>query len=129
MQHGGDADLGSQMPGIGSDGEQRLGRSAEQQVVDHRLVLVGDWGNLGRQREDQVKVADRQQICLAGSVVIGRSEQCAVAAVAKARQYDLARRRAPRLPGSLAKPTNDGIAVCMAGSLSPTTPSAAQATS
>ena len=39
--------------GIGSDGEQRLGRSAEQQVVDHRLVLVGDWSDLGWQREDQ----------------------------------------------------------------------------
>jgi hypothetical protein len=25
------------MPGIGSDGEQRLGRRAEQQVVDHAL--------------------------------------------------------------------------------------------
>ncbi len=32
--------------------EQRLGRGAEQQVVKDRLVLVGDWGELGRQRED-----------------------------------------------------------------------------
>src|SRR5205823_4984045 len=35
-----------------------------QQVVHHRLVLVGDRGDLGRQREDQVEVADRQQIGL-----------------------------------------------------------------
>ena len=43
----------------------RLGRGAEQEVVDHRLVLVGDVGDLGRQREDDVEVADRQQIGLA----------------------------------------------------------------
>src|SRR5215813_14185843 len=29
-------------PGIGGDREQRFGRCAEQQVVDYRLVLVGD---------------------------------------------------------------------------------------
>ncbi len=45
--------------GSGSDGEQRLGRSAEQQVVDHCLVLVGDWSDLGGQREDQMEIADR----------------------------------------------------------------------
>jgi hypothetical protein len=37
---------------IGGDDEQRLGRCAEQQVVDHRLVLVRDDGDLGRQGED-----------------------------------------------------------------------------
>jgi hypothetical protein len=55
------------MPGIGGDREQRLGRRAEQQIVDHRLVLVGDRGDLGRQGEDQVEVADRQEIGHAGS--------------------------------------------------------------
>ena len=43
----------------------RLGRGAEQQVVDRGLVLIGDVGDLGRQREDDVEVADRQQIGLA----------------------------------------------------------------
>jgi hypothetical protein len=66
MEHGGGADAGSEVSGIGGDGEQRLGRGAEQQVVDHRLVLVGDWGDLGRQGEDKVEVADRQQVGLAG---------------------------------------------------------------
>ncbi len=37
VEHGGDADPGAEMLGIGGDGEQRLGRRAEQQVVDHRL--------------------------------------------------------------------------------------------
>ena len=65
VEHGGDADAGAEVPGIGGDREQRLGRGAEQQVVDHRLVLIGDVGDLGRQREDDVEVADRQQIGLA----------------------------------------------------------------
>src|SRR6266702_7186620 len=30
--------------------------------VDHRLVLIGDLGDLGRQGEDHVEVVDRQQI-------------------------------------------------------------------
>src|SRR5439155_2726737 len=45
---------------------------AEQQVVNHCLVLVGDWGDLGRQREDHVEIADRQQIGLAGGEPIRR---------------------------------------------------------
>ena len=50
---------------IGGDGQHRLGRGAEQQVIDRRLVLVGDGGDLGRQGEDHMEVADRQQIGLA----------------------------------------------------------------
>ena len=65
VEHGGDADAGAEVPGIGGDREHRLGRGAEQKVVDHRLVLIGDGGDLGRQREDDVEVADRQQIGLA----------------------------------------------------------------
>jgi hypothetical protein len=64
VEHGGGADAGTEVLGISGDGEQRLGRRAEQQVVDHRLVLVGDRGDLGRQGEDQVEVADRQQVGL-----------------------------------------------------------------
>jgi hypothetical protein len=82
VEHGGDADLGAQMLGIGSDGEQRLGRSAEQQVVDHRLVLVGDWSNLGGQREDQMEIADRQQIGLAGGEPVLRRRALALGTVA-----------------------------------------------
>ena len=37
VEHGGDADPGAQMLRVGGDGEQRLGRGAEQQVVDQRL--------------------------------------------------------------------------------------------
>ena len=66
VEHGGGADASAEMPGIGGDRQQRLGGRAEQQVVDDRLVLVGDRSDLGRQREDDVEVADRQQIGLAG---------------------------------------------------------------
>jgi len=65
MEHGGGADASTEVPGIAGNREQRLGRGAEQQVVDHRLVLIGDRGDLGGQREDHVEIADRQQIGLA----------------------------------------------------------------
>ena len=84
MEHRGGADAGPEVLGIGGDGEQRLGRGAEQQVVDHRLVLVGDWGDLGRQREDQVEVADRQQIGLPVGKPVPRRRALALGAMAVA---------------------------------------------
>src|SRR3954451_17464098 len=72
------------MPGIGGDGKQRLGGCAEQQVVDDRLVLISDRGDLGRQREDQVEVADRQQIGLAGREPILRRRALTLRAMAVA---------------------------------------------
>ena len=62
VQHGGDADPGSEAIGIGGDGERRLGRRLHQQVVDHALVLVGDVAQLARQRVHDVKVRDGQQL-------------------------------------------------------------------
>ena len=84
MEHGGGADAGAEVLGIGGDREQRLGRRAEQQVVDHRLVLVGDRGDLGRQGEDHVEIADRQQIGLAGGEPILRRRALALGAMAVA---------------------------------------------
>ena len=81
VEHGGDADAGAEMLGIGGDGQQRLGRRVEQQVVDHRLVLVGDGGDRGRQREDDVEVADRQQIGLARGEPVPRRRALALRAV------------------------------------------------
>ena len=51
--------------GIGGDRQHRLRRRLEQQVVDRGLVVEGDVGDLGGQREDDVEVADRQQVGLA----------------------------------------------------------------
>ena len=76
VKHGSGADARAEVPGVvglqptglsrGGDREQCLGRRAEQQVVDHRLVLVGDRGDLSGQGEDDVEIADRQQVGLAG---------------------------------------------------------------
>src|SRR5499427_6827822 len=65
MEHRGGADARAEMLGVGSDRDQRLGRRAEEQVVNHCLVLVRDRGKRGRQREDHVEIVDRQQIGLA----------------------------------------------------------------
>jgi hypothetical protein len=46
MQHGGDADAGTEMLRIGGDRQHGLGRDLEQQVVEDGLVLVGDVGDL-----------------------------------------------------------------------------------
>jgi hypothetical protein len=56
MEHGEETDLGAQMFGIGGDGLQRLGRGAEENAVDRRLVLMGDGGNLFGQRQNDVKI-------------------------------------------------------------------------
>jgi hypothetical protein len=37
----------------------------EQQVIDRRLVVERDVGDLGRQGEDDVEISDRQQVGLA----------------------------------------------------------------
>ena len=72
MQHGGDADPGAEVLCIAGNGDQRLGRSLEQEVVDHGLVLVGDVGDLRRQREHDVEIADREQLGLAlGEPILG----------------------------------------------------------
>ena len=82
MEHGGGADAGAEVLGIGGDRQQCLGGGAEQQVVDDRLVLVGDRGDLGRQREDDMEIADRQQIGRAGREPILRRRALALGAMA-----------------------------------------------
>ena len=63
-EHGGDADARSQMVRIGGDGQHGLRGRAEQQVVDHRLILGRDVGDLGGQRELDMEVADWQRPAL-----------------------------------------------------------------
>ena len=84
VEHGGEPDAGTEVLGIGGDREQRLGRGAEQQIVNHRFVLVGDGADLGRQGEDQMEVADRQQIGLAGGKPVPRRRALAFGAMAVA---------------------------------------------
>ena len=62
VEHGGDADAGAEVLRVSRDRHHRLRRRAEQQIVDDRLVLHGDVCDLGGQREDDMEVADRQQV-------------------------------------------------------------------
>jgi hypothetical protein len=58
------ADASAQVFAIGGDRHQRFGRRLEQQVVDRRLVVIGDVGDGGRQREHEVIIGNRQQFGL-----------------------------------------------------------------
>jgi len=62
MQNGDEADLGTQVPGIDSDGAQSFGGGVKQDVVDGGLVLVRDRGDLLGQREDNVEIADGKEV-------------------------------------------------------------------
>lgn len=62
VEHGGGADAGAQVLWVSGDGQHGPGRRLEQQVVDQRLVVEGNVGDLGGQREDHMEVADRQEI-------------------------------------------------------------------
>ncbi len=66
---------------LSRDRHHRLRRRAEQQVVDDSFVLEGDVGDLGRQTEDDVEVADRQQVGLAFRQPGARSSTLALRAV------------------------------------------------
>ena len=52
VQDGSDADLGAQVLGVGGNGQHGVRGGMEQEVIDHRLVLVGDGSDLGGQREN-----------------------------------------------------------------------------
>ncbi len=60
VKNGEHTDLCAKMLGVGRDGCHGLGRGPEQDVVDDSLVLVGDVGDFGRQREHDVEVRHRQ---------------------------------------------------------------------
>src|SRR4051794_32376418 len=81
VEYGSGADAGAEVLGIGGDGEPRLGRGAGQQGVDDRLVLISDRGECGRQREDEVEIADWQQIGLAGGEPVPRRRALTLRAV------------------------------------------------
>ncbi len=81
VEHGGDADARAEMPGVSRDRHHRLGRRSEQQIVDDCLVLAGDVGNLGGKREDDMEVADRQQVGFALGQPDARSGTLALGAM------------------------------------------------
>ena len=64
MQDGSEADARPEMPRVGGDRDQGVGRGTEQQVVDHSLVLQRDVGNRRRQREHHMVVGHGQEVGL-----------------------------------------------------------------
>ena len=72
VQHGGEPDARAEMLGVGCNGDQGLGRDLEQQVIDDRLVVIGDVGDRSRQGEDDMEVGNWQQFGLAvGQPLLG----------------------------------------------------------
>ncbi len=62
----GDPDRAAEMPRIAAEGEQRVGGRAEEQRVDHPRIALRERVEVMRQREDDMKVGDRQQVGLPG---------------------------------------------------------------
>src|SRR5207302_9947783 len=60
VEYGKEADLGSQMFGIGADGGQGLGHCTKQNVVDDRFVLVSDGSDLLGDGEDDMNIVCRE---------------------------------------------------------------------
>ena len=56
MQHGSEPDAGTEVLGVGRDGDQGFGGGFEQQVIDDRLVVIGDVGDRSRQGEDNMEI-------------------------------------------------------------------------
>ena len=62
VEHGNEADLGAEVLGVGGDGAERLGRGAEEEVVDLALVLEGNRGDGGGEGEDHMEIPDGQKL-------------------------------------------------------------------
>ena len=72
MQHGGEPDAGAEVLGVCRDSDQGLGGDFQQQVIDDRLVLIGDVGDRPRQGEDDMELGHGQQFGLAvGQPLLG----------------------------------------------------------
>ena len=84
MQHGGEADARAEMLRVGGDGDQRLGGSPEQEVVDGGLVVERDGADRRRQGEDDVIGGNRQELRLAFFEPLPRRGALAFRAVAVA---------------------------------------------
>src|ERR1700758_3311804 len=72
MQHGSETYAGAEVLGVGRDGDQGLGGDLEQQIIDDRVVLIGNVGDRSRQGEDEVEIRHGQEFGLAvGQPLLG----------------------------------------------------------
>jgi hypothetical protein len=81
VELGGEPDAGVKVFGVGGDGDQGLGGGFKQQVIDDRLVLIGDVGDRSRQREDDMEIGHGQEFGLAVGQPLLRSNGLALRAV------------------------------------------------
>ena len=61
MEHGENAEVGTEMARIGGEFAQRLGRGPKQDGVNARLVLEGNSGDRGRQGENDMEIGNGQE--------------------------------------------------------------------
>src|SRR5664279_2503035 len=78
VQHRDRADLGAKVAGVGGDVAQGLTRGAEQDAVDHLLVVEGDVGHWRGHGEHDVEVRYRQQVGLARFEPLGARQALAL---------------------------------------------------
>jgi hypothetical protein len=81
MEHRNHSCLSAKMLWISTDGAHRLRGRLEQDIVDHRLVLQGNRGDLRRHGEHNVEVRDRKQFRLPVEEPLGPSQALAFWAV------------------------------------------------
>ena len=82
VEHGGDADACAEVPGIGGDRDHRLGRRPEQQVVNRPPCCAQAMSAISAgSGEDDVEVADRQQVGLARGQPVARRRALALGAM------------------------------------------------
>jgi hypothetical protein len=62
VEYGGEPDAGAEVPGVCRDRDQGLGGDFEQQVIDNRLVLIGDVGDRCRQSKDDMEIGHGQEV-------------------------------------------------------------------
>ena len=66
MQDAQEADLRTEVFGIGRDLDQRCGTGFEQELEENSLVLPDEWNQRVGHAEDEVVIVNRQQLLLAG---------------------------------------------------------------
>src|SRR5262245_34907506 len=65
VKHGEETDLSPQTLRIRGDGDESLARRAEENAINHSLVLEGDRGDLLRDSEYNMKIRHLQELSLA----------------------------------------------------------------
>src|SRR5260370_2054586 len=84
VEHGKEADLSTEMLGIGSDGGQGLGRGSEQNAIDDIFVLVSNRGNRFGEGEDDMKIRSRENFRFSFFDPIGTRQGLALGAMSVA---------------------------------------------